>query len=65
MPLYSYKCLRCDCVFELLLPMGTNHNEVKCTSCGKAGLERVYAAFNSGKSNSCSSGSCGGCSGCG
>ncbi|MDD4794171.1 MAG: hypothetical protein PHU18_02845 [Dehalococcoidales bacterium] len=63
--MYSYRCPRCDCEFELLLPMGTKHDEVKCASCAKAGLERTYAVFSSGKSNSCSSGSCGGCSGCG
>jgi len=73
MPIYEFKCLKCDHYIELLV---MNHDEMidlKCTRCNSKDLERIISTTNyqmgntsgSGKSASahtqsrtCSSGTC-------
>jgi putative FmdB family regulatory protein len=72
MPIYEFKCLKCQEYIEILV-MGTNDAQVemKCSKCGSPELERILSAasFNlalgaGAKTNaatqtrSCSSGSC-------
>ncbi len=71
MPLYEYKCKKCNKEFEVLI---FNLSEkVKCQHCGSKSVKRLLSTFgiggkessqgNSGGS-SCSSSSCSGCTGC-
>lgn len=56
MPLFEYKCEKCNKVFEELVK---NYNDqVKCSSCGGDAV-RVY----SGKMFTSTGKSCGGCTG--
>ena len=72
MPIYEFKCLKCDEYIELLI-MGPNddHVEMKCSKCGSRDLERILsttshsiAAGSEAKSQAgtqtrtCSGGSC-------
>lgn len=70
MPLYEFKCLKCQELFELLV-MGENDTvEMKCPHCGESEFERVmstasYAMSGGGgapgpsvQSRACSGGSC-------
>jgi len=70
MPLYEFKCLKCEELFELLIMNPDEMAEMKCPGCKSANFERVlsttnYAMGNSGKSKNvasqtrtCSGGSC-------
>ncbi len=71
MPIYEFKCLKCDNFIELLLMNNEEKLELKCPQCGSEELERVlstssYSMGNASGSNSkvksqnrtCSSGSC-------
>ncbi len=73
MPIYEFKCTKCEEFFELLV-MGKNDEEdLKCPKCGSQAFERVISTMNikMGASSSgnpanqpgiqkrqCSSGSC-------
>jgi len=68
MPIYEFKCSKCEEVFELLL---LKEDEVgACKKCGSGEFERIMSSTNyamgaggggakvSAKTRSCSSGSC-------
>lgn len=72
MPIYEFKCLKCQEYIEILL-MGANDDQVKmkCTKCGSEELERILSSTNfnmapggvakqqaSTQTRTCSSGSC-------
>jgi len=73
MPIYEFKCLKCETFMEVLV-MGTGDEKVpmRCKKCGSEELERVISATNfslgaggsdansgpSTVSRTCSSGSC-------
>ncbi|MBP7126884.1 zinc ribbon domain-containing protein [Myxococcota bacterium] len=63
MPLYEFRCHRCEREFEDLVPMGTT--SATCPGCGSADVERLAstAAFSVGGRMS-TTGSSHGCSGC-
>jgi len=71
MPLYEFRCMKCNEVFEFLVVGGDEEMEMKCPHCGSEDFERVISTTNfavgSGKgaqagphveSRQCSSGSC-------
>lgn len=45
MPIYEYRCKKCDAVNEQLLRKATD-GPGNCPSCGHGELERVMSAFN-------------------
>ena len=69
MPIYEFKCIDCNDIFEILCPTGEDATTQKCPKCGKEGLERVLSAasFTMGnggsatskvETRSCGSGNC-------
>ncbi len=70
MPLYEYKCAKCDKSFEILK---RNNEKVVCPNCGGKALEKQFSVFASSSSSESTSGggsippsSCGtGCCGMG
>ena len=48
MPLYEYRCQRCDERFEVLQRMGASGEGLTCPKCGFVGLAREASAFASG-----------------
>jgi putative FmdB family regulatory protein len=71
MPLYEFRCLKCNEVFEFLVVGEKDEMEMKCPHCESADFERVISTSNfamgAGKgspkrpqveSRQCSSGSC-------
>ncbi len=73
MPIYEFKCSKCEEFFELLFMSESDDVEVKCPKCGSGVFERVLSSMNyamgaaSGKgqdssanvqTRKCSSGSC-------
>jgi len=71
MPIYEFKCLKCDEFFELILMNKDEEAELKCPKCGSDEFERVISTTNfsmgggqaskasaSSQTRSCPSGSC-------
>lgn len=72
MPIYEFKCLKCQEFFELLLINQNENVEMKCPKCGAEDFERIMSATNyamgmpgaggnsqpSAQTRTCSSGSC-------
>ncbi|MBA3034987.1 MAG: zinc ribbon domain-containing protein [Desulfobacterium sp.] len=71
MPIYEFKCLKCDEFFELILMNKDEEAELKCPKCSSEEFERVISATNfsmgagsgantslSSQTRACSSGSC-------
>jgi len=45
MPIYEYRCTRCDHDFEELVRLGTQDTEVPCPSCGEHHARRKVSTF--------------------
>jgi putative FmdB family regulatory protein len=73
MPIYEFKCLKCQAHIEILVMSGgDNQMEMKCQECGSESLERILStthfsmaggaktgpAGSSTESRTCSGGSC-------
>ena len=74
MPLYEFRCEKCEHVIERLCRMGSNGKGLKCPKCGGGKLRRlmsVFAARTKGEGGSmssvgsscasCTSGNCASC----
>lgn len=70
MPIFEFKCLKCEEFFEVLVMKNDDEKELKCPKCQSCEFERVVSSTNyamksssSGQTTSkqertCSSGSC-------
>ena len=71
MPLYEFKCLKCQAYFEMLIMNNDEEVELKCPECKSEEFERIISATNfamggssdssnkpSATTRTCSSGSC-------
>ena len=54
MPLYEYKCKKCDIDFEILQ---RKKEKVVCPTCGGSSLEKLFSVFAKGPSSVSASGS--------
>jgi len=65
MPIYEYKCLECQKLFEVISTSCSDSQEVKCAKCGGTKVRKTISAssfrINSG-SSSIPSGALSGCS---
>ncbi|MTI85114.1 MAG: zinc ribbon domain-containing protein [Firmicutes bacterium] len=74
MPIYEFRCQKCEHRFEKLCSMGEDGKNLNCPECGASNPNRVMSAFraqgskgeeNSGgassRCGSCSSSNCGSC----
>ncbi len=52
MPIYEYKCEKCDTNFEKLQ---TKNEKVICPSCGGTSLKKMFSVFAKGSSSELSS----------
>lgn len=70
MPIYEFKCLKCNECFEILFTSAQETAELKCTKCDGQEIERVLSSTNfsvsgpagaagpAAQTRNCSSGSC-------
>lgn len=71
MPIYEFKCLKCEECFELLVMNKQENIEMQCPKCDSNNLERILSSTNysfggssggqqggSSKTRTCPSGSC-------
>lgn len=57
MPIYEFKCTKCEEFFELLV-MNRDDEEIKCPKCGAQSFERILSRTNfkvPGGSSACAS----------
>ncbi len=47
MPIYEYKCKKCDGKFEMLRGMFDSDRDIKCPVCDEEYPERVFSVFGS------------------
>ncbi len=57
MPIYEFKCSKCEEFFELLVMKNDDDKEVKCPKCDSMEFERIMSStnFSMGSSNTGSS----------
>ena len=60
MPIYEYRCTRCDTTFARLQRVGQGSDEVRCPNCESPDVERLLSTFASAGSASGSAASCSG-----
>ncbi|MDM8522514.1 zinc ribbon domain-containing protein [Desulfococcaceae bacterium HSG8] len=71
MPIYEFKCLKCEDFFELLVMNDSEQVELRCPKCESESFERVLSSTNyamgtggsggggvTSQTRKCSSGSC-------
>ena len=71
MPIYEFKCLKCQEYFELLVMSQDEELELRCPKCGFENFERIISTTNyamssgsgpsqkvSAKTRNCSTGTC-------
>ena len=46
MPIYEFKCNKCEEFFELLVMGKSDEDELKCPKCGSQTFERVVSTMN-------------------
>jgi len=56
MPIYEYKCTKCDHVFEVFQRLGGDGSELNCPVCKAAKPEKIFSTFSSTGGGSNSSG---------
>ncbi|RME83861.1 MAG: zinc ribbon domain-containing protein [Planctomycetota bacterium] len=60
MPIYEYRCPKCNQLFEALQKMDAKEEDTSCPHCGHKGVKKVFSTFSSpakGDSSSFSSSS--------
>ena len=64
MPIYEFKCRKCETQFEEIRPLGDTGKSLICPECGTKSPKKVPSVFAAGSDQS-SSAPCGNPSGCG
>ena len=44
MPIYEYKCEKCEHVFEMLVGSSENQSKIHCEKCGSSKLKKLISA---------------------
>jgi putative FmdB family regulatory protein len=48
MPIYEYRCRKCQCAFETLVLSARDASEVSCPKCHEKEVERLLSCFTAG-----------------
>jgi len=66
MPIYEFRCEKCQRRFEKLCPIGESGHNLQCPACGAPGPRRVMSGFatGGGGDSDAAASSGGGCAGC-
>ncbi len=47
MPVYEYRCKKCQTQFEVIQKAGGNGNDLICVECGEPQPEKMFSVFSS------------------
>ena len=50
MPIYEYRCNKCNNKFELFQSVGASNENLICPACNEPKPERIFSVFGSGSS---------------
>ena len=59
MPIYEYRCRKCETVFEALRPLGDDGRKLACPKCGVKAPEKIFSVFAASSSASSGGEGCG------
>ncbi|MDO8886013.1 zinc ribbon domain-containing protein [Candidatus Oleimmundimicrobium sp.] len=45
MPIFEYRCSKCNKKFELLVGVGKENNDLKCPHCGSKDILKLFSSF--------------------
>ncbi len=63
MPIYEYRCNKCDHKFEIFQSIGASNESLNCPSCNEPKPDRLFSVFGSaGGGSDAAFSSSGGCS---
>ncbi|MBN2354862.1 zinc ribbon domain-containing protein [candidate division KSB1 bacterium] len=65
MPIYEYRCKKCNHIFEVFQRINEDSSKLQCPVCKEVGPEKIFSAFSSSGSGGNSLASYSGSSGCG
>ena len=51
MPIYEYRCKRCDKISEKFVRSGREEGSLSCAFCGEKELERQFSCFSNGSAS--------------
>ena len=63
MPIFEYKCSKCESKFEILTK-SSNDNRISCPECDSSKVKKLFSAFSAStgsvsySDNSCATGNC-------
>jgi putative FmdB family regulatory protein len=52
MPIYEFKCNKCEKIFEQLIFSSDEEEKLACPSCGQSDTSRLMSSFSSGSPSS-------------
>ena len=52
MPIYEFKCNKCEKIFEQLIFSSDEEEKLGCPSCGQSNTSRLMSSFSSGTMSS-------------
>jgi putative FmdB family regulatory protein len=55
MPIYEFRCRKCDEVFERFMKVDEGGDSLKCPYCGEKKPEKILSSFSSSKGSESSS----------
>ncbi|MFB3884004.1 MAG: zinc ribbon domain-containing protein [Thermodesulfobacteriota bacterium] len=55
MPIYEYRCRKCEKIFEKIQKMAEEGKSLKCPYCGEGKPEKILSGFSSSKGSESSS----------
>ncbi|MCH9007148.1 zinc ribbon domain-containing protein [candidate division KSB1 bacterium] len=58
MPIYEYKCKKCDAQFDALQRIGEDGSNLNCPDCGEQHPEKLLSVFASSDNEGSLGGSC-------
>jgi len=58
MPIYEFRCKKCESSFEEFVHSYEGNDEFICPNCGSKDVDKLFSPFSSGSSNASSSSSC-------
>jgi len=50
MPIFEYKCKKCNKIFEEFILSSNSTNEIKCPECGNKDVVKLFSNFSSNPS---------------
>ncbi|UCE04325.1 MAG: zinc ribbon domain-containing protein [bacterium] len=51
MPIYEYKCKKCENLFDVIQSIGASNENLNCPTCGEPKPVRIFSTFGAGSAS--------------